>query len=132
MIRCSTLLAASLFLVGIGTAQADKLTLPVGEWGHSSSHGLNCSPPFLKIEKNRVIKRLGGGEGRCPIRKIKRSGKALLVDVKCEYDKSIPPEHLIEGDDDDDSFSLEIKSPTKILFNNAPHELCPASSGGGK
>lgn len=132
MIHRATLLSASLILAGIGPVHAEKLTLPIGEWGHSSSHGLDCSPPFLKIEQGRIVKRLGGGEGRCPIKKIKRHGKVLFVDVKCEYDKSISPEYLFEGDGDDDSFSLETRDSNKILFNNSPHELCPASEGEGK
>ncbi|GAA0241713.1 hypothetical protein LNAOJCKE_4899 [Methylorubrum aminovorans] len=132
MTRRSILLSASLVLAVAGSAQAEKLSLPIGEWGHLSSHGLACSPPFLKFEKDRVIKRLGGGEGRCPVQKIKREGKALIVDVKCQYDKSIPEDYMAGGDDDDDSFSLVIKSTTQILFNNSPHGLCPSGGGGGK
>ncbi|WP_083469376.1 hypothetical protein [Methylobacterium variabile] len=132
MIARVALLSSALFLGAVGSVQAQKLTLPVGEWGHSSNHGLDCSPPFLKIEQNRIIKRLGGGEGRCPIKNIKKEGKYLMVDVKCVYDKSIPPEHLIEGDIDDDSFSLFVKSPTKILFNNTLHELCKTNPGGAR
>jgi hypothetical protein len=126
------LLSAGLILTAIGSAQAQKLTLPIGEWGRSSNHGLNCSPPFLKIEQNRIVKRLGGGEGRCPVTKIKKEGKYLMVDAKCVYDKSIHNEYLASGDDDDDSFSIIIQSPTKILFNNSLHELCQANSGGAR
>ncbi len=123
------LLSAGLVLAALGSAQAQKLTLPIGEWGLLGGKGPDCSPPFLKIEQNRIVKRLGGGEGRCPIKKIKKDGKYLMVDAPCVYDKSIPPEHLIQGDDDDDSFSLIIQSPTKILFNNTPHELCVSDGG---
>lgn len=126
------LLSAGLILAALGSAQAQKLTLPIGEWGHFSNHGLDCNPPFLKIEKHRIIKRLGGGEGRCPIKNIKKEGKYLMVDVKCVYDKSIPPEQLVEGDSDDDSFSLIVKSPTEILFNNSSHKLCKANPGGAQ
>ncbi|MEN3238757.1 hypothetical protein PUR29_35555 [Methylobacterium ajmalii] len=132
MIRHSILLSAGLLLAGFGSAQAEKLSLPIGEWGRLSSHGHACSPPFLRIEENRVIKRLGGGEGRCPVKKIKRQGRALMVDVKCEYDKSILEDYLIGGDDDDDSFSLVIKSPTKIIFNNTNYEICSSHEGGSK
>ncbi|RVU18420.1 hypothetical protein [Methylobacterium oryzihabitans] len=116
--------------IGAVSAHAQKLSLPVGEWGRSSNHGLNCSPPFLKIEPNRIVKRLGGGEGRCPMSKIKKEGKYLMVDAKCTYDKSTHEKYLIQGDDDDDSFSLIIQSPTRILFNNTPHELCQNVQGG--
>ncbi|NGM38037.1 hypothetical protein G4G93_29730 [Methylobacterium sp. DB0501] len=131
MIRRVALLSATLFLSAVGSAQAEKLSLPVGEWGHSSNHGLDCSPPFLKIEPNRVVKRIGGGEGRCPVKKIKKDGRYIRVFATCEYDKSIPDEYLIQGDEDEDSFTLIVKGPTKILFNNTPHELC-ASAGGVK
>jgi hypothetical protein len=126
------LLSATVLLIGVVSAQAQKLSLPLGEWGRSSNHGLNCNPPFLKIEPNRIVKRLGGGEGRCPISKIKKEGKYLMVNVKCDYDKSIPEKYLIQGDDDDDSFSVLIQSPNRILFNNTPHELCQPAQGGAR
>lgn len=127
-----SILAAGLLLATAGVAHAQNTALPVGEWGAKTNHGLACNPPFLKIEPNRIVKRLGGGEGRCPIGKIKRKGSVLFVDAKCKYDKSISPESLELGDDDDDSFSLKIISPTQILFNNTPHELCSPGSGGVK
>ena len=129
MIARIVLLSSALFFGVIGLAEAQKLTLPVGEWGLQEGKGPNCKPPFLKIEQNRIVKRLGGGEGRCPVTNIKKSGKYLMVDAKCTYDKSIPPEYLVQGDDDDDSFSLIIQSPTKIMFNNTPHELCAPDGG---
>ncbi|ACK86339.1 hypothetical protein [Methylorubrum extorquens] len=132
MICRSIVLSAGLFLAGSGSVQAKTLSLPIGEWGEVSSHGHDCRPPFLKIEEHRVIKRLGGGEGRCPIKKIRRQGKTLMVDVKCEYDKSIPEDYLMEGDDDDNSFSLVVKSQSKILFNNTPYEICASVKGVGK
>ncbi|MDP4025784.1 hypothetical protein Q8W71_24435 [Methylobacterium sp. NEAU 140] len=131
MIRAA-LLSGTLVLAAFGSAQAQRLTLPVGEWGLQGAKGPDCNPAFLKIEKGQVIKRLGGGEGRCPIKKIKKEGKYLMVEVKCVYDKSIPAEHLIEGDDDDDSFSLIVKSPTLILFNNTPHGLCRSAAEMGR
>lgn len=132
MIVRNAMLCVAVFLIDAPSAQAQKLSLLVGEWGRSSNHGLNCSPPFLKIEINRVVKRLGGGEGYCPIKKIKKEGKYLIVNVKCTYGKSIPEKHLIQGDDDDDSFSLAVLNPTRILFNNTPHELCQLATGGGR
>lgn len=132
MIGRIVLLYSALFLAVAGSAQAQKLSLPVGEWGRSSNHGLNCSPAFLKIEPNLIVKRLRGGEGRCPIKKIKKEGEYLMVDVKCVYDKSIHSDYLIQGDEDDNSFSLLIQSPTRIFFNNTMHELCKSAPGGGQ
>ncbi|WP_082167621.1 hypothetical protein [Methylobacterium aquaticum] len=132
MIARVALLSSALFLGAVGSVQAQKLTLPVGEWGLQEGNGPNCNPPFLRIEQNRIVKRLGGGEGRCPITKIKKEGKYLMVNAKCKYDKSIPWEYLIEGDGDSDRFSLIVQTPTKILFNNTPHELCPSVSGAAR
>lgn len=127
-----SILAAGLLLSTVGLAHAQKPELPLGEWGQKSNHGLACNRPFLKIEPNRIVKRLTGGEGNCQIGKIKRKGVVLFVEYKCVYDKSIPEEELAEGDDDDNSFSLKVVSPTEILFNNVPHQLCPAGSGSKK
>ncbi|MGF3024101.1 hypothetical protein ACQVP2_14900 [Methylobacterium aquaticum] len=124
-------LSATALLIGVVAAQAQNISLPLGEWGRSSNHGLNCSPPFLRIEPNRIVKRLGGGEGRCPISKIKKEGKYLMVNAKCAYDKSIPEKYLIQGDDDD-SFYILIQGQNRILFNNTPYELCQPAQGGAR
>lgn len=112
----TVLLSVGLVLAAFGSAQAQKLTLPIGEWGLAEGKSPDCSPPFLKIEQNRIVKRLGGGEGRCPITKIKKEGKYLMVNAKCKYDKSIAWEHLVEGDGDSDRFSLIVQSPTKSFL----------------
>ena len=86
----TVLLSVGLVLAAFGSAQAQKLTLPIGEWGLAEGKSPDCSPPFLKIEQNRIVKRLGGGEGRCPITKIKKEGKYLMVNAKCKCPTSAP------------------------------------------
>lgn len=133
MTNRATLLSATLFLVAAGSAHAQKLALPVGEWGYSSSHGANCKRHILTIESTRIIQRLDEGEARCAVRKIKKKGKVLFVNTKCDWDASVPQGLRESPDQDDpDSFSIEIKGPNKILFNNSDYELCSSVGGAGK
>lgn len=125
MIGRIALLSSALFLGAVGAVQAQKLTLPVGVWGHDGPKGPDCKKPFLKIEEKRVIQRFDEGEGRCVIKNLKPRGKYIAVKTKCDWDRSVPVQ-LREGADDadDGAFSVKIVSPTKILFNNTEFGLC--------
>ncbi|MCJ2029498.1 hypothetical protein MKK50_08805 [Methylobacterium sp. J-043] len=129
MIRAA-LLSATLFLAAIGSVQAQKLTLPVGVWGHDGPKGPDCKKPFLKIEEKRILHRFDEGEGRCTIKTARKKSNIISLKTKCDWDASVPPE-LQEGPDeaDGDSFSLKIVSNTKILFNNTEFGFCSAAEG---
>lgn len=130
MIRRSIVLAAGLLLAGFGSAQAQKVTLPVGVWGHDGPKGPNCKKPFLKVEEKRIIQRFDEGEGRCIIKKLQQKSKVISVKTKCEWDSSVPAD-LREGADeiDDDSFSVKIINSKNILFNNTEFGFCQSASG---
>ena len=133
MIGRITLLSFAMLLGVVDSVEAQKLTLPVGVWGHDGPKGPDCKKPFLKIEEKRIIQRLDEGEGRCVVRNIKPRGKYISVKTKCDWDESVPVQ-LREGEDDadDDAFSLKIVSSTKILFNNTDFGLCPHNEGGAR
>lgn len=136
MIRAA-LLSATLFLSVVGSAQAEKLALPTGDWAYSSGSPTSCNRPSLTIEKDRLIRRIDQegirGEARCKILKIKKQPKGVIfIDTKCDWDAQVPQGMRESPDDEDDSFSLKSISPTKILFNNSEHALCPSKSEGGR
>lgn len=129
MITRIVLLSSTLFLSAVCSVEAQKLTLPVGVWGHDGPKGPDCKKPLLKVEKKRIIQRFDEGEGRCTIKSLKPRGKEISLKTKCDWDKGVPAE-LREGADevDDGSFSMKILSPTKILFNNTGFGLCPSDT----
>ncbi|WP_430912207.1 hypothetical protein [Methylobacterium sp. sgz302541] len=138
MTRRAVLLSASLFLATLGSAQAEKLILPVGDWAYSPVSPTGCKRPSLTIKKDRLIQRIDQegirGEARCNILKLKRGGKGVIfIDTKCDWDSHVPQGMRESPDNEnDDSFSLKIISPTKILFNNSDHELCARKSEGDR
>jgi hypothetical protein len=125
MIARIVLLSSALFLGSAALAEAQKLNLPVGVWGHDGPKGPDCKKPFLKIEEKRIVQRFDEGEGRCTVNSLKPRGKYIAVKTKCDWHKSVPME-LREGADeaDDDAFSIKIVSETKIMFNNTDFGLC--------
>ncbi|BCM87621.1 hypothetical protein [Methylobacterium indicum] len=130
MIGRVTLLSSALILAIVGSAEAQKLALPVGVWGHDGPKGPDCKKPFLKIEKKRIIQRFDEGEGRCVVKSLKPRGKYIAVKTKCDWDKGVPMQ-LREGADeaDVDAFSIKIINKTKILFNNTDFGLCLHNAG---
>lgn len=124
------LLSAGLILAALGSAQAQKLALPVGVWGHDGPKGPNCKKPFLKIEENRIIQRFDEGEGRCTVKSIQKKSNILFIKTKCDWDAGVP-ENLREGadDEDGDSFSIKVLSKGAILFSNTKFGLCPSTVG---
>ncbi|NGM37292.1 MULTISPECIES: hypothetical protein [Methylobacterium] len=137
MIRAA-FLSATLFLTAVGSARAEKLSLPVGDWAYSPVSPTGCKRPSLTIEKDRLIQRIDQeairGEARCKILKIRRQGRGIVfIDTKCDWDAHIPQGMRESPDNEnDDSFSLKFISPKKILFNNSEHELCARKSEGGR
>ena len=101
MIGRITLLSFAMLLGVVDSVEAQKLTLPVGVWGHDGPKGPDCKKPFLKIEEKRIIQRFDEGEGRCVVRNIKPRGKYISVKTKCDWDESVPVQ-LREGADDAD------------------------------
>ncbi|MBY0256264.1 hypothetical protein PUR23_27880 [Methylorubrum populi] len=137
MIRRSIVLAAGLLLAGFGSAQAEPITLPAGDWGYSPASPADCKRPPLTIEKDRLIQRIDQegvrGEARCKILKIKKQPKGIIfVDTKCDWDAHVPQGMRESPDNEnDDSFSLKVIDKTKILFNNTQYALCSSKKVSG-
>lgn len=118
-------LAAILPLASPASAQA-KPALPLGEWGNIYKEKPSCDQPSLKIEIGRIIERFPEGSGYCRITSLKPKGKALQGKYDCKWDDSVPEGLREPPDEDGNGFSLVIKSPTRILYNNTDLGLCPA------
>jgi hypothetical protein len=135
MIARIALLSASIILSAIGSAHADKFTLPAGDWTYPPAKAAECKSAPLTIEKNRLIQRIDQegvrGEARCKFLRTKMGPKGYIyVNTKCDWDRHVPQAMRESPDnDDDEEFSVKIVSGTKIFFNNVEHELCPAKTG---
>lgn len=135
MIARIVLLSAFMALPAIGSAHADKLTLPTGDWTYPPAKAAECKSAPLTIEKSRLIQRIDQegvrGEARCKFLRTKMGPKGYIyVKTKCDWDRHVPQAMRESPDnDDDEEFSVKIVSGTKILFNNVEHELCPAKTG---
>lgn len=137
MIRAA-LLSTTLFLSVVGSAQAEKLALPVGDWTYPPATPSECKSAPLTIEKNRLIQRIDQegvrGAARCKFLRSKMGSKDyIFVKTKCDWDKHVPQAMRESPDnDDDEEFSVKIISNTKILFNNVEYELCRAKVESGQ
>ncbi|MGN8096814.1 hypothetical protein [Methylobacterium sp. 22177] len=127
--RAATVIAITLLA---GTAVADdKQRLPaniIGVWDDLFEGKPSCTRLVLTIEPTQVIQHLDGGSGYCQITRITSKRGIIYGDYKCKWDASVP-EGMREGpDEEDNGFSLKIKSNDQIVYNNSSMGRC--SSGG--
>ena len=74
--------------------------------------------------RDHVIERYDEGVGRCAIKRIKRRGKVIFGAYECKWDESVPEGMREPPDEDGTGFSILIKSPDYILYNNTPMARC--------
>ncbi len=126
--KTSAATLAAILLVGLAAPASarPKPTLPVGEWGLIDKGRPLCKRPHIKIESDTITQIFEEGKGRCKITSLKVKGKTLDGQFDCKWDASVPIEYQETADGDGRSFSLVIKSPTHIIYNNEDCGLCPA------
>jgi hypothetical protein len=115
------------FPVVVPANAGEKIYLPdaaIGNWAHIWKGQHDCTRLRLTIERDHVIERYDEGVGRCAIKRIKRRGKVIFGAYECKWDESVPEGMREPPDEDGTGFSILIKSPDYILYNNTPMARC--------
>ena len=122
-ILAAALASIALFGLSSRASARNDFALPVGAWGPGKDKP-NCQHLTIIIEQKRVIHKVKQGRGICSIKSLKREDGYIYADHVCKWDKAVPMEFQESPDGDDTGFSILVKSPTHILYNNTSYKPC--------
>lgn len=127
------LVTAALLALSAPAFAQSKPVLPNGSWGsltNAPNSVPHCKPkPSLIIKDNLIIINLDDsqgrtGQGRCTVKSLKNKPHYIDGKFKCEWDKHLQPGEYESPDGNDDEFSVVVKGPDKIMYNNVLKGRC--------